>query len=433
MILFTPDGREITRLPGEVDADQYMRVLAMGMNGARPVKETLAAALAADATKARQALTPEDWRMLAYYSWITDDGELLPEGARRAHARAARAGVPRRPARDRRAPRAPGARRRGDREGRQAAQSTRQRGRPRPQVTSDPASTRENFDLLTYNAGKIAAAVTLPKSAERAAARRRRGTRALDRFAADASLSTADRLDRAGRDASTSRSSTPARRRCRPRCSSAVRDDVARADRETTDVYARQAVISNAAEVLAEAGMLDESDALLTRGAHALAFAVLLHAGPRREREEARRQGGARSTGTPKAWTRPQAPATRLQWGASYVNALVELAPQDSARIERVAARVIGELDARPGHVLRPQPAGAGAHRQAARGLEQERQPQRRAAAARGTDGQRVREAARRRPRARDLRRRAAARRSARCLILATTRPATRHLTRGPP
>ncbi len=45
MILFKPDGSEITRLPGEVEADQYMRVLAMGMNGARPVKETLAAAL----------------------------------------------------------------------------------------------------------------------------------------------------------------------------------------------------------------------------------------------------------------------------------------------------------------------------------------------------------------------------------------------------
>src|ERR1700690_3761417 len=35
MILFKPDGSEITRLPGEVDSDQYMRVLAMGMNGAR--------------------------------------------------------------------------------------------------------------------------------------------------------------------------------------------------------------------------------------------------------------------------------------------------------------------------------------------------------------------------------------------------------------
>src|SRR5947207_1947118 len=43
-----------------------------------------------------------------------------------------------------------------------------------------------------------------------------------------------------------------------------VQADVARADRETTDVYARQAVISGAAELLTEAGMIDASDALLT-------------------------------------------------------------------------------------------------------------------------------------------------------------------------
>src|SRR4029453_1363512 len=74
MVLFTPDGKEITRLPGEVDADQYMRVLAMGMNGARPVKETLAAALTPGS---ESKLAPEDWRMLAYYSWITDDATLV--------------------------------------------------------------------------------------------------------------------------------------------------------------------------------------------------------------------------------------------------------------------------------------------------------------------------------------------------------------------
>src|SRR5438270_8970556 len=59
MILFKPDGSEITRLPGEVDADQYMRVLAMGMNGARPVKETLATAVAAGSGAAKSKLAPE--------------------------------------------------------------------------------------------------------------------------------------------------------------------------------------------------------------------------------------------------------------------------------------------------------------------------------------------------------------------------------------
>jgi hypothetical protein len=36
-------------------------------------------------------------------------------------------------------------------------------------------------------------------------------------------------------------------------------------------------------------------------------------------------------------------PATRLQWGASYFTALVELAPADATRIEKTAAQLIGE------------------------------------------------------------------------------------------
>jgi len=49
-----------------------------------------------------------------------------------------------------------------------------------------------------------------------------------------------------------------------------------------------------------------------------------------------------------KAYTAADGPATRLQWGVHYVNALVDLAPQDAARIEKAAQSVIGELDANP-------------------------------------------------------------------------------------
>src|SRR6266540_930412 len=77
MILFTPDGREIVRLPGEADPEQYMQVLTMGMNGARPVKDTLAGALSGSSRHAD--LSADDWRMLAYYSWITDEQQLIPE------------------------------------------------------------------------------------------------------------------------------------------------------------------------------------------------------------------------------------------------------------------------------------------------------------------------------------------------------------------
>ena len=76
MILFTPDGTEITRLPGEADAEQYMQVLALGMGGVRPVKTTLAAALAKGGTT-QLPLSADDWRMLAYYSWDTDEQALI--------------------------------------------------------------------------------------------------------------------------------------------------------------------------------------------------------------------------------------------------------------------------------------------------------------------------------------------------------------------
>ena len=84
MVLFTPDGREITRLPGEVDADQYMRVLALGMNGARPVKETLAAALASGGD-GEGRLAPgrlADARVLLVGP--TDESQLVPEAKRAA-------------------------------------------------------------------------------------------------------------------------------------------------------------------------------------------------------------------------------------------------------------------------------------------------------------------------------------------------------------
>ena len=77
MVLFTPDGREITRLPGEVEADRYMQVLALGMDGARPVQGDADGGAGGRMRPPR--LRPEDWRMLAWYSWVTDEKQLVAE------------------------------------------------------------------------------------------------------------------------------------------------------------------------------------------------------------------------------------------------------------------------------------------------------------------------------------------------------------------
>src|SRR5206468_5633229 len=52
MVLFNPQGKEVTRLPGEVDPVRYTEVLTLGMNAARPVSAVLADALARPSTLA---------------------------------------------------------------------------------------------------------------------------------------------------------------------------------------------------------------------------------------------------------------------------------------------------------------------------------------------------------------------------------------------
>ena len=126
-----------------------------------------------------------------------------------------------------------------------------------------------------------------------------------------------------------------------------MRAEAERADRETTDVYARQSAISGAADILAEAGLIAESDALLTKElarSHSPYYFMLGLAANAKKRGD---KAGALDWAE-KAYASAKGPATRLQWGVSYMRTLIATAPEDSARIERVAGQIIGELEATP-------------------------------------------------------------------------------------
>ncbi len=93
--------------------------------------------------------------------------------------------------------------------------------------------------------------------------------------------------------------------------------------------------------MLARAGLLDESDALITRElkrSHSPYYYMLALASNAKKRKtpagnaaaiDWARQGYETSVG----------PATRLEWGGSYVRYLVDLAPDDAAQIEKGCAR----------------------------------------------------------------------------------------------
>ena len=339
MILFKPDGTEITRLPGEVDADQYMRVLAIGMNGARPVKDTLAAALAPGGR-----LSADEWRLLAYYSWDTDEQQVLARDKVAATLQRLAQACPA----DQRetckrlelkalavASMTAGAKPRDDKAAVERVLK----------LLAEPGFARANFDLVVYYSSVITRLVTLPKSAERAQLTAAFNA-ALEKLGADTTLSTSDRLSTLDAQVTLARQDAP--KAALPDALQAkVRAQVARVDRETTDPYARQAVISGAAQVLAEAGMRDASDAMLkaelTRSHSPYYYMLGLAANAK-----ARGDKPAALDWYEKAYAAADGPATRLQWGASYVNALIDLSPQDTARIDRATKSIIGELEPAP-------------------------------------------------------------------------------------
>jgi thioredoxin-related protein len=340
MVLFRADGTEITRLPGAVDGEQYVQALALGLRATRTVAQLVAAVRSGGGPP----LTPADWRMLAYYAWETDEqavvakAELASTLARLAQACPARQAV----AKSRLTLKAVAlAAQRADQALAldKAAALTQLHA-----VLEDQALARENFSALTDTAAEIAGVLTAAGSAERAALLKSWDA-LLARWVTDPTLARADRL--AAMAARLALAKLDGRGEVPAALTAEAREAAARADRETTDKYERQAVVSAAAYVLREAGLMDESDALLKREltrSHAPYYFMSALGSNARKRGDA----AAAIDWYAKAYDAARGPATRLQWGASYLRALVELAPEDTVRIEQAVIRVFSELEPKP-------------------------------------------------------------------------------------
>jgi len=212
-------------------------------------------------------------------------------------------------------------------------------------VLASPMLARASFAELAYAAGRLPAYLTEPNTPAREQLLRE-WDRLLLRQAADGTLARLDRL--AATDARVSLARVDAPKGPLPLAlQTEVRAVTHRAAREATDRYEREAVIAASAQLLADAGLLDESDAMLNaelkRSATPYYLMLGLAANARQRGDHA-----AALDWHERAYAGAQGPATRLQWGTSYVRALVDLAPADSGRIERAARRVIGELEAKP-------------------------------------------------------------------------------------
>ena len=74
MIVFNKTGDEVTRIPGGIDIDKYNSVLELSLNQMKPTAELIQLVL-----NDSDELTDDDYYQLAYYSWGQDTG-AVPEG-----------------------------------------------------------------------------------------------------------------------------------------------------------------------------------------------------------------------------------------------------------------------------------------------------------------------------------------------------------------
>ena len=335
MILMGANGSEITRLPGEVDAPQVLAVLQLGLAGGRPVQSVLADA------HAGKPVSGAEWRMLAFYGWDTDEDRLVAAAERPALLAQLSLSCP---------PTEPQAATRlllkalaesDDGKGIKPDAALRKRVR---KLLADPAASRAQMDVVVNFAVEITRALA-PEAGSDRQAMAAAFDAALQRLEADASLSRADRLGALTSRVALARIDQPAKA-LQPQLPAAlvqrVRAHVARDDQQIQDGYERQAVVTAGAHALGLAGLWADSDALLQANlarSHSPYYLMSQLGGNAREQgktDEALRWSAL-------AWEKSEGPATRLQWGASYIGTLVALAPQDSSRIEQVARALFAE------------------------------------------------------------------------------------------
>ncbi|MQA23208.1 thioredoxin family protein [Rugamonas rivuli] len=324
LVLYAPDGSEITRLPCELDGELFVAAFDAAL-AVHAAGSSAAAALAA-ALSGERKLSAGEWSLLSHYSWDTDEGRLLGTRALaptllalvhacddadasvrlQLHAQLATAGKD---------------------------IDTAVNAALLLKVFGDARLARSNMDILG-NSG-----INLIKYATRREELVAALGSAAAQWADDFWLSAPDRLTAVRLQMRLGRLLTPTQG-----LQEQVRLRVEEALAASTDPYERHTLVNTAVSALNDAGLSAQAEQVLLAElprSHAPYYFMLSLA------SSAKRRGDAAAVldWYGKAWQAAVGPATRLQWGVTYLSSLLELAPQDSARIEQARQGLRADIE----------------------------------------------------------------------------------------
>jgi thiol-disulfide isomerase/thioredoxin len=328
LVVFRPDGSEVTRLPCEVDAERFVQLLELAMRAPFTVAQSLQAVLSGERT-----LMDDEWRMLAFYAWDTDERQVLKgldlastlarltrtctldEASIRLEWHAVHAACE---------------------AGKDSVDKASALAHLDAALT-DAQAVRAQRDIVTSYAADLVRYLTVPKS-EQCVRLAAHWAAALESLENDPSVSLPDQLAALRARVRLSRLGTPI-----AGMDELARTRVAQAAHAVSELALRHIVMNTSAGILSDAGLLNEAETLLLaelNRSHAPFYFMHNLATIAKKRGDPL----AAVSWYEQAWKRATGSATRLQWGTTYLHGLIDFAPHDAARIEQVARVLLREV-----------------------------------------------------------------------------------------
>ena len=328
LVVFRADETEVTRLPCELAGGRFVKTLALALRANYTVAQSLSAALSRERT-----LSDDEWRLLSFYSWDTDEHQVL----KNLDFAAALASMTRACTLDDAGLRLEWHAVHAAAMGGKAGIDQRTVIARISAALADPKTVCAQMDLVITYAVDLVRFLTEPGSDARAAfARTWAG--ALDTLISDPTLSLADQLSALRVRVRLVRLDAPL-----DNMAGLVRGRVAAAVAEVSEPALRHTVLNTTAGILADAGLPDEAEALLLaeleRSHSPFYFMHNLATIAKKRGDPARAIDWY-----DQAWNSARGTATRLQWGTTYLQSLIDFAPHDVDRIDRLSAQVVDEL-----------------------------------------------------------------------------------------
>jgi len=338
VIVLSPSQEEITRIPGSVDLEAYTQVLQLAVNHQTPVKQLVNSVLNGE------PLTEQQWLLLAYYGWDLDYGHVVTQTATTEAASELFLTL---------ASQCPET---------LAIEKSRLYMRAITQWLEHPNSASKiqleqafikiinskqqqyaNLDTLLFKSHTIFSRLLNNKPA--LATEKQRWQQQLRHFTSDQNLSKTQQLWATRQYLQFEKITSP--NTLSQQNQHWAQQQVHTADQQAKTRYERQSMLNAAWFVLREAGLNQQAKELYlkeletTNNPHYYLL-NLAHLSKQDGQSEQSLQWFEQ------AWQQANGSATRFLWGANYLLALLELSPDDEARIEQAGNQLLDELVQNP-------------------------------------------------------------------------------------